>query len=642
MRRAFRDAYNRELAILKERSREFAADYPGLADRLGGLLDDNIDPAIAGLLEGSAFLAARVQMNIEDQFRTFTREMLDQVFPNALAPTPSAMLVRATPPYDYNDIFNGLHLKRGEYLDARFLDADKQISCRFRLAAPLTLWPLRIIDAKYHASAGPINALGKDSAKGTRAGMSINLSRVNASGTATKRGAISDVQIDELTVYLTAPHAVSVAMYEQIHCAMLRVSLRYLDGNGDPVFRSMPLASVEQIGFSQEEQLFPHDGRLFNGFSTLREAFVFPQKFMGFRLTGLKNLLRNIKAPLVTFVLEFDRADQVIAAQFSPEHLTIQAAPAVNLFEDHSAQVQLDKKRHEFIVTPTASPSTHYEIHQVTEVYAHYAQLQDKVRVYPLYAPSAEGKEPRNTSYFTARIKTRRLTLNERKHGGMRYRYRGTETYISLYEPPDSEPARRLQVRALCSNRHLPEYLPIASGKDDFIMCDNQDVSLTCIAGPTPPRESVTEIETAAPHRQAAGDPYWRLLSYLSLNHYGLVNRDGGDGPEALRELLALFADMSDVVTQAQLKGLRNVETRPAVRTIKRGGGYHTARGLEIRLTFDEDDFEGSGIIFLGAVLDRFLAEYAAVNSFTQCVIISVQRGEIKTWPPRTGSGPLL
>ena len=38
MRKAFRDAYNRELAILKERASEFAAEYPGLADRLGGLM----------------------------------------------------------------------------------------------------------------------------------------------------------------------------------------------------------------------------------------------------------------------------------------------------------------------------------------------------------------------------------------------------------------------------------------------------------------------------------------------------------------------------------------------------------------------------------------------------------------------------
>ena len=44
----------------------------------------------------------------------------------------------------------------------------------------------------------------------------------------------------------------------------------------------------------------------------------------------------------------------------------------------------------------------------------------------------------------------------------------------------------------------------------------------------------------------------------------------------------------------------------------------------------------------LGAVLDRFLAEYANVNSFTQTVIVSRQRGLIRRFPPRTGLGPLI
>ncbi|MBL3567615.1 type VI secretion system baseplate subunit TssF, partial [Rhodovulum sulfidophilum] len=90
MNPALRDTYNRELALLKERTAEFARDYPGLADRLGGLMADNLDPTVAGLLEGSAFLAARVQLKLQDEFRGFTEALLDQVFPDALAPTPSA------------------------------------------------------------------------------------------------------------------------------------------------------------------------------------------------------------------------------------------------------------------------------------------------------------------------------------------------------------------------------------------------------------------------------------------------------------------------------------------------------------------------------------------------------------------------
>jgi type VI secretion system protein ImpG len=106
--------------------------------------------------------------------------------------------------------------------------------------------------------------------------------------------------------------------------------------------------------------------------------------------------------------------------------------------------------------------------------------------------------------------------------------------------------------------------------------------------------------------------------------------------------LLSLFADVSSQITERQLQGLKSVSSRPVVRTIRRAGGYHAARGTEVTLGFDERAFEGSGIFLLGAVLDRFLAEYASVNSFTQLVITSDQRGVVKTWPARTGQGPLL
>jgi type VI secretion system protein ImpG len=43
-------------------------------------------------------------------------------------------------------------------------------------------------------------------------------------------------------------------------------------------------------------------------------------------------------------------------------------------------------------------------------------------------------------------------------------------------------------------------------------------------------------------------------------------------------------------------------------------------------------------VFLLGAVLDRFLAEYAAMNHFTQTVIRTLDRGEIMRWPTRSGS----
>ncbi len=627
--------------MLKERSTEFAADYPGLADRLGGLIEENLDPAIAGLLEGTAFLAARVQTKMDEEYRTFTRELLDQIFPDALRPTPSTMLVQAKPSFEQSELEKGLRYEEGGYLDARFADAEKRVSCRFRLAGALTLWPLAIEGLRYHASTSTLGALGQDIAAGTKAGLAISITRVAPSGEP-GGGPLSGVSVDDLPFYLIGPMAEAVPLYEQIHAGRTRASLRFLDRNGDAVFIRLPPNAIQQVGFDEQGPLLPHAGALFSGFATLRDAFVFPRKYMGFRLTGLAAALRGVRASRMDLVLEFDTSNPVLTARLEASHIGLHCVPAVNLFEDTSSQVRLDQKRTEFVVTPDSTPMTHYEIYAITDVHAHYAGNQTKEPVLPLYGVPQSGADPRQSLYFTSRQKPRRLTAKERRFGAARYRYRGTETFISLFEPADAEPAQRLQIKMLCSNRHLPEYLPIAQAKDEFHLSQNQMVTLTCVGGPTPPRDSLLEIDHRSGHRAAEGDSHWRLISFLSLNFHGLLNDRGGQGAAPLRELLSLFANISDTITQTQIDGLKSVESRPVVRTIQRDGGYHPARGLEVTVTFDEDEFEGSGVILMGAILDRFIAEYAAVNSFTQCVVASLQRGTIKTWPPRSGGGPLL
>ena len=134
------------------------------------------------------------------------------------------------------------------------------------------------------------------------------------------------------------------------------------------------------------------------------------------------------------------------------------------------------------------------------------------------------------------------------------------------------------------------------------------------------------------------GTVTWRLINMLSLNHLGLVERGAGKNAAALREMLSLFADLADSATERKIRGMRSVDSRPVVRRIRERTGSGAARGIEITVTLDEKAFEGSGAFLLGAILDRFFAEYSALNHFTQTVIRTIERGEIMRWPPRMGS----
>jgi len=113
-----------KLRLLNEQARQFAEEYPGIAERLGGILEDRVDPLIGGLLEGTAFLAARVQLKLKHEFPEFTRILLEQLVPHYLAPTPSMMIVKAKPVFGDPALREGAAITRGCYLDAGFRQLD--------------------------------------------------------------------------------------------------------------------------------------------------------------------------------------------------------------------------------------------------------------------------------------------------------------------------------------------------------------------------------------------------------------------------------------------------------------------------------------------------------------------------------------
>ena len=179
-------------------------------------------------------------------------------------------------------------------------------------------------------------------------------------------------------------------------------------------------------------------------------------------------------------------------------------------------------------------------------------------------------------------------------------------------------------------------------GGADFRLIDDLTLDIVCVAGPTPPREPIVAQLRSRGETAHTGTVTWRLVNMLSTNHLGLVERGAGRNAQALRETLSMFADMNDIVTERRIRGIRTVDSRPIVRRIRERTGVGAARGIEITVTIDEKAFEGTGAFLLGAVLDRFFAEYSGFNHFTQTVIRSVERGEIMRWPPRMGTRKAL
>jgi type VI secretion system protein ImpG len=236
--------------------------------------------------------------------------------------------------------------------------------------------------------------------------------------------------------------------------------------------------------------------------------------------------------------------------------------------------------------------------------------------------------------------------ISEReKRSGSRSSYAGSEVYLSLVDAasaPYSTDLKQLAIETLCTNRDLPLQMPVGKGKTDFTMEIGAPVeSVRVVAGPTPPRPSHAEGETS-----------WRLISHLKLNYLSLMDEDlDGDGSispaerqgaAAMRDLLRLYGATSDPATRQQIEGLKSIETVPITRRAPSPGAISFVRGLEVRVTFDETLFEGSGVFLLGAVLEQFFARYVSMNSFTETVVCTVERGEIMRWTAKVGQRPVL
>jgi type VI secretion system protein ImpG len=211
----------------------------------------------------------------------------------------------------------------------------------------------------------------------------------------------------------------------------------------------------------------------------------------------------------------------------------------------------------------------------------------------------------------------------------------GTEVYLTLvdmnFDPsvPDTE---TLTVHITGSNRDLPARLPFGNSEGDFEL-EGPGV-FTAIRSLVKPTASLRP-----PLRRGA---HWRLISHLALNVLSLVEREGEKGPEALREILRLYDITDSSVTRQQIDGISKLSARRVVRSLR---DIHPGfvRGLEVSVELDEKNFVGSGVYLFAAVLERFLALYSSVNSFSQLVASTKQReGVLRRWPPHTGNQIVL
>jgi type VI secretion system protein ImpG len=647
MDREFLTLYNQELAVLYEQAQSFAEEYPGIAERLGGITAERMDPMVGALLEGAAFLAARVQLKLKHEFPEFTANLLEMLAPNQLAPTPSFLLARCLPTFGDPALLDGREIEAGSACDAIYAERERRVSCRYTLRTPITLWPLEIAEAQYLPSVAQIEALGVPTDASTASALRLTLrlrTAPDAEGEPAYQDTLADPElrigrcaVDSLPIHLLGAEKDAAALLELLIGRRTAVHVRALDSFGRTAVHALPHDAVQQLGFDEDGGLMPLEHRLFSGFARLRELFAFPRHFLGFRLTGLRRALAAMPGGSADIVIAFREAHPRLKPIVKADLFALFAAPAVNLFEQTVDRIPVKSGQYEYPLIVNRTNAIDYEAHRIIDVFAH-TQGGGKLKVDPLYADAPGGA----LNYTVRRM--RRIRSKRERESSAAGDYVGTETFLSLSSTaaPGGEPVVELSARVICSNRHLPEHLPVGQAGADFRLSRDTTLGMAAHFGPTKPKEPV--VSSAADKRENIdrGAVGWQAINLLALNHRGIAMDDPAKAAAALREVLTLFSAGADAAIERRIAGVRSVASRPIVRRLSERIGVGVARGIEVSVTVDEKAFEGSGPFPLGTVLDRFFAEYAAMNQFTQLVLIGSERGEIMRFPARRGGRRLL
>lgn len=602
-------AYEQELGAIRSLAREFARQHPGVAGRL--LISDDTglsqDPHVERLIEAFAFLTARLHVKLEDEFPELVDALLGVLYPHYLAPIPSMAIAQLHIDPAQSSLTSGPQVPRGTELSSREI---RGMPCRFRTTAPVTLWPLGVVRARYQSSPFGSEIEPPPAARHAEAALRIEL---RGSGGVP----LGQLGLSRLRFFLSGDAPTTHQLYELVMNHVTAVQWRAADAPPRQGTVHTTPQVIRPVGFEPEEGMLPYGPRSFPGYALLTEYFAFPQKFLFFDVEGLEVLRRLPVRQDVELLLFLDRTASALETRVSGDTFRLHCVPIVNLFSRLAEPIRLTRTRSEYLVVPDARRPDGMEVIAIQSVESVHPDTKQVVAYAPFYALDRAADPAVPLAYWHAR---RRPSLVDA----------GTDVYLSLvdrYFQPHWPPTEVLSVRALCSNRNWPGDLQKTGAVDWQFQ----------LAGQFPVRRITTPVEPTPTLRLPEGDHRWRLVSHLLLNHLSITG--GPDGAAALRELLRLYDYTGASAVAQQIEGIAAVHSSRGVAPIREGPIRGFCRGLDVTITFDDDKYPGTGFFLLASVLERFLGQYASINAFTRLTARSRQRAHWeRRWPPRTGN----
>jgi len=578
--------YESELAYLREMGREFALVHPSTA---GLLAERGNDPDVERLLEGFAFLTARIRERVDDAVPAIVQGITELLLPHFLRPIPATSIIQ------YSPAIKALRGVQPVARGAKVASLPMQgTPCQFRTTQDVELLPLQVVDVQLDETAAsrPVIRLMLET---TEAGRPLLPRR------------------EGIRLLLHGDMSLCATLYLWLRRYLVGVELR----NGGRTTTLGGPNVVRPVGWADADALLPWPTFSQPGYRYLQEYFTLPAKFLFLDVVDFHKA-GEITDDRVELRFSFERPP-ALEGRISPDNFRLHCTPVINLFETSADPVKLDPLVYEHLLRASGINPRHMEIYEVQEVIG-VRQGQTQRRHYrPFFGFTHGGGKSReqDLAYFTLRPTSSPIDD-------------GVDMYLSVVTPRDvapSEVEETLSMDVRCTNRSLPAELQLGE--------INTTPRGTSSAAPF---KNITAVTT--PVRPPLGSElHWRLLSHLAINRQSLGDAD------TLKALLALYnfqKDTSPVVGRAnelKIEAIRSVDTTPITRMMQGA----PVRGVQTMIELDEARLGTAGEAFLfGCVLDELFASHASLNSFNELRVRLHPSKTVLRWPARSGSQPIL
>jgi len=602
--------YEKELAFMRQLGAEFAKEHPKIAGRLG-INDDMIeDPHVSRLIESFAFINARIQHKIDDDFPEISDALLNVLYPHYQRPIPSMSIVQFEA--DKEQLDSKFIIKNNTIIETDVFQGEV---CRFSTIYQTELLPISVKSATLIGR--PFSTPGSSNIRGAESVLKISLE------TFADEITFNEIRPHTLRFYLKGQSHHVNPIYQMLMSECNNVIMATSEADTAPV--TLGRNCIKPVGFNPDEAMLPYPPSSFIGYRLLTEFFVFPEKFMFIDIQLGNRIPENADKTLDLYIY-LNSTDVELEHNISEETFVLGCTPIVNLFQHTADPIKLEHTHTEYQVIPDSRRPIGYEIYSIDKVTATSSSGDDELYT-PFYGLNHDQQESDDHSFWYASRRDAKLGIYDRDEG--------TDMYLSLVDldfNPNLPDDRTLILETTCSNRDLPKKLPYTVDQPKLKCVDNAPPCsrIRCLIQPT--------AVVRPPLRNHAR---WRLISHLNLNYLSLTGRD--DATKALKEILRLYDFKESSVTRGVIESIMSIKARPISAPLNIDGRATMCRGMEIDVELDDSLLTGSSAYVFSTILEHFFALYCSINSFTKVQIkIKSKEGYLKKCPPRAGEKVLL